>query len=185
VPAELAASGGDTAASLTLIGTLGGVVITALFGLLTAYFSQRWQYRRTEQEHRLQADRDVRTARRDAYVRYIVAAQRVFDAATRLYRSNRTAPIDMAEFSRNLPADLVDAVVDAETRRVEAHLLAGERVAVALAEYTGWLRGFWPEAASGAGTSTLDTRDENAPYHRLIRAMQAEVSNALSPNPLD
>jgi hypothetical protein len=28
---------------LTLIGTLGGVVITALFGLFTAYFSQRWQ----------------------------------------------------------------------------------------------------------------------------------------------
>jgi hypothetical protein len=36
VPVELA-SGGDNAGSLTLIGTLGGVVITALFGLLTAY----------------------------------------------------------------------------------------------------------------------------------------------------
>lgn len=185
MPVDLAANGGNTAASLTLIGTLAGVVITALFGLLTAYFSQRWQYRRTEQEHRLQADRDVRTARRDAYVRYIVAAQGVFDTAMRLYRRNRAAPIDMAEFSRSIPPELVDAVIDAETRRVEAHLLAGERVAAALAEYTRWLKAFWPEAASGAGTSTLDDRDENAPYHRLIRAMQAEVSNPLAPNPLD
>jgi hypothetical protein len=177
------AGGGENVGSLTLIGTLSGVVITALFGLLTAYFSQRWQYRRTEQEHRLQADRDVRTARRDAYVRYIVAAQRVFDTSMGLYGRNRTAPADMVEFSRNIPSELVEAVADAETRRVEAHLLAGEQVAVALAEYARWLRDFWPEAASGAGTSTLDDRDENAPYHRLIRAMQAEVSNTLSPNP--
>jgi hypothetical protein len=76
-------------------------------------------------------------------------------------------------------------VVDVETRRVEAQLLAGERVAVALAEYTRWLKDFWPEVARGAGTSTLDDRDQDAPYHRLIRAMQAEVSNPLSPNPPD
>jgi hypothetical protein len=34
----------------------------------------------------------------------------------------------------------------------------------------------------GSGTSTLDDRDETAPYHRLIRAMQAEVSNILPPS---
>jgi hypothetical protein len=141
----LAASGGDTA-SLTVIGTLGGVVITALFGLLTAYFSQRWQYRRTEQEHRLQADRDVRTARRDAYVRYIVAAQHVFDTAMRHYRRRRTAPTGLAEFSLNIPTDIVDALADVETRRVEASLLAGERAAIALTEYTAWLKDFWPAA---------------------------------------
>jgi hypothetical protein len=71
-------------------------------------------------------------------------------------------------------------VVDAETRRVEAHLLAGQRVATALAEYASWLKDFWPDAARGAGTATLDDRAENAPYHQLIRAMQAEVSNTLN-----
>ena len=72
-------------AVLTLVGTLTGIVITALFGLLTAYLAQRWQFSRTEQEHRLQVDREVREARRQTYARYIASAQQVFDRAVDLY----------------------------------------------------------------------------------------------------
>jgi hypothetical protein len=168
---------------LTLIGTLGGVVITAAFGLYTAYLAQRWQIRRVEQEHRLQVERELRTARRETYARYIIAVQRVFDRSLDLYRRNRAAPIETAEFSQHIPQGLVDALVHVETCRVEALLLAGEQVRSAIDDYSRWLRKFWPEAASGAGTSRLDDRDEDAPYHRLIRAMQAELSNPSQAGP--
>jgi hypothetical protein len=105
----------------------------------------------------------------------------------------------MAEFSLNIPTDIVDTLADVETRRVEASLMAGERVAVALTEYTAWLKafwpaaatgagplkGFWPEVASGAHGSTLDDRHGNAPYRRLIRAMREEVSNLPADTPRD
>ena len=43
---------------ITVIGTLGGVVVTALLGVVTVLLTQRSQYRRTEQEHRFQMERN-------------------------------------------------------------------------------------------------------------------------------
>jgi hypothetical protein len=38
---------------ITVFGTLGGVVVTALLGVVTVLLTQRSQYRRTEQEQTL------------------------------------------------------------------------------------------------------------------------------------
>jgi hypothetical protein len=130
-------------AVLTLVGTLAGIVLTAVFGLLTAYMTQRWQYRRTEQDLRFQINREVREARRETYARYIASAQQVFDRALDLYAKNRVEPKDKAEFSLQPPSRLADAVVKNETGRVEALLLAGQQVREALDNYDRWLKGLF------------------------------------------
>jgi hypothetical protein len=159
---------------LTLIGTLGGVFITALFGLLTAHFSQRWQYRRVEQEHRLQIAREIRTARREAYARVIVAAQALFDKAMAYYKVNQAQPTPTAEYLAPPELDKLDT--EFEIRRVEAFLLASAPVQAELDTYTDWLRTFWPEAASGTGIFMVDDDNKDHPYHHMLRAMQTELT---------
>ena len=139
---EAAASNADVA-WITLAGTLGGVVVTAAFGVLTAFLAQQWQYRRSEQEHRFEAERELRTVRRDCYVRYVVSAQNVFDRSYDFYLKNRAAPAQVAEFALQPPQVLNDALARNETCRVEVLLLAGDEVRAALKEYDDRLRAFW------------------------------------------
>jgi hypothetical protein len=40
-----------------VIGTLGGVVVTAVFGLVTAYLTHRWQMENSAREQRTAASR--------------------------------------------------------------------------------------------------------------------------------
>jgi hypothetical protein len=159
---------------LTLVGTLGGVGITACFGLLTAYFTHRWQQQRVQRENQFSRLRDLRAARRDTYVRYIISAQDVFDQSFSLYVANHEDPIDPAAFRIDPPHDFGAAVTRNESLRVETMLLAGPLVEHALAEYDAWLKRFWPQAASG--TELRFQRDENHCYHQLVQAMQEEVT---------
>jgi type VI protein secretion system component VasK len=159
---------------LTLIGTLAGVFITAVFGLLSAHLSHRWQYQRATQEHSFLVEREIRTARHEKYARLVVAAQALFDNAMASYQANRNHPVSVVEYLRNKPQEIDSADTAFEICRVEAYLLAGPSVREALDDYNRWLRAFWPEAASGTSISRLDDTPE-APYHRLIRAMRAEV----------
>jgi purine-cytosine permease-like protein len=55
---EAAASSTDIA-WITVAGTLGGVVVTALLGMLTAVLVERSQHRRKEQEQRFQVEREM------------------------------------------------------------------------------------------------------------------------------
>jgi hypothetical protein len=160
---------------LTLIGTLSGVIITAVFGLLTAHLTNRSQYRRAEQEHRFQIEREIRSARRETYARVIVAAQALFDCAMTLHQVNRANPVTVPEFLNSKPSEIEKADTAFEIRRVEAYLLAGVQVRAALDDYSTWLRAFWPEAASGTSVAALGDDDATHPYHRMIHAMQAEL----------
>ena len=153
------------------------MVVTAVLGLLTAFLTQRSQYRRTEQEHGLQIQRDLRSARRDSYVRYIVSAQTIFDRAAGLYVQNRAAPVNIAEFTLQPPQELADALIRNETCRVEVLLLAGEQVRTALEGYDDQLRVFWKAVGSGTESDESEAwKSETAAYHRLIATMRAEVS---------
>ena len=166
---------------LTLIGTLAGVTITAVVGLLTAAMTNRWQYRRTEQAHRFEVDQQVRKARHESYARLIVAAQDLFTVAMRHHQTNREHPMDPAKFARQVPPDLDAADTAFEICRVEALLLATEEVSRALDAYSLWIRAFWPEAASGTSVDLLDDQDDETPYPRLIRSMQRELTAQISP----
>jgi hypothetical protein len=173
---EAAASNADVA-WITVAGTLGGVVVTAAFGVLTAFLTQQWQYRRSEQQHRFEVERELRTARRDCYVRYIVSAQNVFDRSYDFYLKNRAAPVQVAEFALQPPQVVNDALARNETCRVEALLLAGDEVRAALKEYDDRLRGFWKAAGSGSESEESEIgQAEATAYHQLIASMQADVS---------
>jgi hypothetical protein len=158
----------------TVIGTLAGVVITAIFGLITTRIAQSWQYQRSEQEHRWAVARDLRTTRRETYARLIVAAEAIFHLALD-YQTRQVRPIAMADFQKDLPLDLRKLDSDFEICRVQGTLLAGSEVTIAIGEYTNWLRNFWPKAASGNAASTVG-EDAELSYPRLIRAMQAELA---------
>lgn len=148
------------------------------FGVITAFFAQRWQYRRSEQEHRFETERELRAARRDCYVRYIVSAQNVFDRSNDFYLKNRAAPVQVAEFSLQPPQVMLDALARNETCRVEVLLLAGDVVRTALMEYDDTLRAFWKAAGSGSESDESEVAQvESAAYHRLIASMQADVSS--------
>ena len=173
---EAAASNADVA-WITLAGTLGGVVVTASFGVLTAFLAQQWQYRRSEQEHRFEAERELRTARRDCYVRYVVSAQNVFDRSYDFYLKNRAAPAQVAEFALQPPQVLSDALVRNETCRVEVLLLAGDEVRAAVKEYDDRLRAFWKAVGSGSESDESEIgQAEATAYHQLIARMQVDVS---------
>lgn len=162
---------------ITVIGTLGGVLVAALLGLLTAFLTQRAQYQRTEQEHRFQVERELRAARRDSYVRYVVSAQNVFDRAADLYVKNRGAPRDITEFVLRPPQKLAEVLAQNETCRVEVLLRADEEVRAALKDYDDQLKAFWKAVGSGTESDESKTwKSETAAYHRLIATMQADLS---------
>ncbi|MEV4626811.1 hypothetical protein AB0J90_11050 [Micromonospora sp. NPDC049523] len=158
----------------TVIGTLGGVAVTALFGLVTAYFTHRWQQERVQQEQQLVAQRELRAARRDAYARYLVSAQRVFDTAKAQYSVNRDQPLDPIEFSANPPEELLVAIAANEALRVEVMLLAGEPLRVRLETYDSGLWKLWP--VMGSGNDRNLRSDTTRKYHDLVRAMHDEVA---------
>ncbi|WP_460728666.1 hypothetical protein [Nocardia heshunensis] len=50
-------------------------------GLVSAYLSNRWQYRNTLLQQAFSHKKDLSEARRQAYVEYVVSAQQVVDKA--------------------------------------------------------------------------------------------------------
>ncbi|AQZ62761.1 hypothetical protein BKM31_15995 [[Actinomadura] parvosata subsp. kistnae] len=160
----------------TLIGTLGGVAVTAVFGLLTAYFTHRWQQDRFKQENTFALARETRAARRQTYAKYLVSAQNVYDATTAHYVANREHPLDVSAISIDPPEDLYNAVVANEALRIEVMLLAGSSVRDALQAYDATLKGSWPIAA--AGVDLTAQRPSTQAYHELIGAMQREILEA-------
>ena len=156
----------------TLIGTLGGVLITACFGLATAYLTHRWQTQHLTNDHIFAERNEIRLARRATYARYIVTAQNLYSRSFDLYLLNRDNPITPKEFQLAPPAEFDALVTQNESLRVEVLLIAGPAVEQALNDYTSWLRNFWPKAASG--TALEYDGHPNFSYQQLIEAMRAE-----------
>jgi hypothetical protein len=164
-----------------VIGTLGGVVITAIFGLLTAYATHRWQSQRVQLEGQLAGRREIYLDRRAVYVRYIVSAEEVFNMSWYLYLKNEKSPIDPKDFDRNTPPDLGELVTRNEALRVETVLLAGPLVQDALERYRTWLARFYLDA--GSGTDVSSQREGSQLYNQLIAAMRDEVGDTRLTDP--
>jgi hypothetical protein len=160
----------------TLVAALGGVAVTASFGLLTAYLTHRWQLDRLKQETRLVLDREMRSARRETYARYIASANKVFNLSFDNYPASRGDPKDSALVALDPPASLLTPLGANEAMRVEVMLLAGPSVRSALHEYAATLKRLWPVVASGA--TTADQPASTAAYHHLIEAMQQEIAES-------
>lgn len=159
----------------TVIGTLGGVALTALFGLLTAYLTHRWQLQRSKAESLGTIVRELRTVRRETYAKYIASAQDVFQISMTHYVANRSRPLSPTDVALAPPDDLRAALIGNEALRVEAVLLAGPLVRSAIREYGQTLKHLWPQAASG---TEFSPQASTSAYHQLIKTMHEEITDA-------
>ncbi|GAA3216053.1 hypothetical protein ACFO1B_15005 [Dactylosporangium siamense] len=158
---------------LTVVGTLGGVLVTAAVGLITAMLSHRWQQERLRLEQRFASERELRATRREVYARYLVTAQRLFDTANTLHRQRSEAPLDLADVIARPPAELRGPLTDNETVRVETMLLATGPVREVLDTYDRALWNLLPRMASG--TDRAGQPECTKLYHQLVQAMHAEI----------
>lgn len=155
------------------IATLAGVVVAAVFGLMTAYLTHRWQRERFDAEQRTAAGQVLRALRREVYARYLVATQRLYGTADELYLVNRERPTNPCEF-RAAPPEVMRSVMAAvEAARVDVLLLADAGVRAALEDYEDVLGELWPAAASGTDRS-LQVKSTGR-YDRLVAAMHDEM----------
>ena len=158
-----------------VVGTLAGVIVTAVAGLVTAYLTHRWQRERFDVEQRIAVGRALQISRRDVYGRYLVATQQLYDTADHLYLANRGRPKNPAELRAAPPEAMRSVLAVAEAARVEVLLLAGPKVRNALGAYDDVLGQLWPAAASGSDRSLQVKSTER--YDRLVEAMHDEVIN--------
>jgi hypothetical protein len=158
----------------TVIGTLGGVALTASFGLLTAYLTHRWQIQRSTTEDARTADRELRTVRREIYAKYVASAQDVFQISMMHYVANRSRPLNPAEVALVPPEDLRAAIIANEALRVQAVLLAEPSARSAIDEYGRTLKDLWPRAASG---TEFTPQASTSAYHQLIATMHDEITD--------
>jgi hypothetical protein len=159
----------------TVIGTLGGVALTALFSLLTAYHTHRWQLQRSTAENVRTIDRELRTVRRETYAKYIASAQDVFQISMTHYIANRSRPLNPADVALAPPEDLRLAIIANEALRVEAVLLAGPSTRSAIDKYGRTLKHLWLHAASG---TEFTPEASTSAYHQLITTMHDEITDA-------
>jgi hypothetical protein len=75
--AAVAAAADNSAAWFTLVGALGGVLLTSAVALATAVLNHRWQAQRAERELREEHVRQLRQERRETYLRYWSAWNRL------------------------------------------------------------------------------------------------------------
>jgi hypothetical protein len=66
----LGADTGNTAAWFTLAGALGGVLLTSVVALVTAFLNHRWQSQTTGQQRLEEHIKQLRQERREAYAHY-------------------------------------------------------------------------------------------------------------------
>ncbi len=118
-----------------VIGALGGVIVTGVIGLVTALLNHRWQEseRRQSRSERLSETRAE--LRRDAYVRFLVAAQTMGDHLLIQTPESGGDPFEAMRSMRAAEPKIFDEF-DASERAMR--LLGGERVIEELDRYREW-----------------------------------------------
>ena len=155
-----------------VIGTLGGVVITAVFSLVTNYLNHRWAMELFDAQQRAATGTALRALRREVYLRYLVAVQSFYDKSDKLYSDNSKQPIEPREFLKKLPEELQSTRATYEAARVDALLVADAGVHKAIDAYDEAFGKLWLRAASGTDWSP----EQSTPYYdRLVAAMHDEV----------
>ena len=132
-----------------VIGTLGGVVVTAVFSLATTYLNHRWADRSFDAQQQATARSALRAVRREVYKQYLVAVQSFYDKSDKLYFKNREQPIDPEEYRKKPDEELQPVRAAYEMARVDALLVADAGVRDAIEAYEDVFGELWPKAASG------------------------------------
>jgi hypothetical protein len=155
-----------------VVGTLGGVVVTAVFSLITTYLNHRWALELFDAQQRAATGTALRAVRREVYPRYLVAVQSFYDKSDKLYSDHSKQPIAPHEFLKKLPEELQSVRAAYEAARVDALLVADDGVHKAIDAYDEAFGKLWLRAASGTDWSP----EQSTPYYdRLVAAMRNEV----------
>ena len=165
-----------------VIGTLGGVVVTAVFSLANTYLNHRWADRSFDAQQQATARSALRAVRREVYMRYLVAVQSFYDKSDNLYFNNREQPIDPEEYRKKPDEELQPVRAAYEMARVDALLVADAGVRDAIEAYEDVFGELWPKAASGTDRGldktgadrSLDDKS-TACYDHVVDAMRDEV----------
>jgi hypothetical protein len=122
-----------------LIGALGGVLLTGTIGLITAALNRKWQVVAAERDREYRTTDRLYDLRREAYVRYLQAAQ-VMGDGHKAMTTTRGPEQSYAQFALEAWAafDEVRREYDAAMRN--AQLLATGGVLTAIKDYDAWLQ---------------------------------------------
>ncbi len=163
-----------------IIGALGGVAITGQIGLVTAVLNHRWTRQSAEEGRRNELLSKLAELRRDAYARYLVAAQVLGEELDVWEPPDRSRPDDglTAEFRRAKTKVVTE--YDASLRH--ARLLATEPVVRALATYNSWMADQITEAVRAwqQRSDAAPFADWDAVEGALVDTMRGEQGAALA-----
>jgi hypothetical protein len=132
----------DNSAWIGLVGALGGILVTSLFGLVLAVLKHRWEAETHKQQrsHRLSESRAE--SRRTAYMRYLVATDEIAEYVLMQPAHEDGTPSTLDEVReriRELRAGGDSHFSSYDAAFIEAQLLAGGEVVEALDAFDSWM----------------------------------------------
>jgi hypothetical protein len=175
----------------TVIGTLGGVIITAAAGLATAVITVRHQRAEAQRRDREASRRGLRDERRTVFVEFLSAYDAVFSCAVQIAGEvdagarPRVAAPEVAEqlaFERDARAEIA-AVRQAY---LTLTITAGEKTREAADSCTEslWALGEAAYEGSNAARFRKAVEESGAPRQRLREAMRDELGIEAAPGSL-
>jgi hypothetical protein len=164
---------------IAVAGTLGGVIITATVGLLTADMTGRQQKAKELREASLRLQSNLRDERRRAYVAYLSDYRVVYSRAHQLARDNDATldgfPVRVSEhaFEQRFP----DEVTAFSRSYYELSITAGEPVREAADACTNTIWKLAVAAVSGNATAVAVADEATHEPRRALRAAMREELN--------
>lgn len=165
-----------------LIGALGGVVATGVIGAGTAALTHSWQEGTRKKERADRLRESQATMRRDAYIRFLVAAEEVTDfvLAQKPGDGDLKEASEIRERLRSLRRSGDAQFAEYFAARLQVNLVASKRVNSTFEEFVNWMNGQIGTAVSqadplksGAFNGHVKKRKE------LVEAMRAEQESDL------
>jgi hypothetical protein len=165
---------------IVVIGTLGGVVVTATAGLITAYLSSRQRVAEAEHQARLERQRQIRDERRAIFVEYLSAYRTMYSRALEI-AAQGGAPDNSSVTQVRVAMKLFERTATAEALEYSrtyytVTISASKETREAADEAT---RTLWELAAAAVtgNQPAVEEADSNTaePRRRLRSAMRADL----------
>jgi len=165
-----------------LIGVLGGVVATGVIGTGTAALTHGWQEGATKRERADRLRESRATLRRDAYIRFLAAAEEMIDfvLGQQPGDGDLKRASEVRERLRSLRKSGDAQFTEYFATRLQVNLVASEQVNSTFEEFVDWMNGQIGIAVSQADPLKSGAFDGHAEKRKkLVEAMRAEQENDL------
>lgn len=161
-----------TTAVLTLVGALGGVVLTGLISWLRTTGDHRHERTMKELEVQSTTQESRRTERREAYEEFLKATNGMYQLAADLFsRARKGENLDFRNETRDVIADLM-------SQELALDLVASAEVRRAARKYVESLRHLLINATAGQWPKEDSTRE---PRNELFKNMIADINPGEEP----